>query len=146
MDGSRTGLSGGICGRTKEVRDELVRLTGAADCSAVTTTDLRELTGTLSLRGGAGIATLKLGDFADLPLLRRLFLNDNLLIVLPEGLFNGLGVLRGLYLSGNGLKELPEGLFNGLSMLEVLTLNGNAMTALDADLFAGLSELKTSDS
>ena len=55
VDGSLAGLTGGICGRTPEVRDALlvrVRTVNAGlSCAQVTTTHLGALTGTLSLPG-----------------------------------------------------------------------------------------------
>ena len=54
--GRRQALTGGICGRTPQVRDKLVELVKAkpgnsaiANCSLVTTTHLPTLTGTLDL-------------------------------------------------------------------------------------------------
>ena len=56
VDGSSAALTGGICGRTPQVRDKLVQLVKAkpgngaiANCSLVTTTHLPTLTGTLDL-------------------------------------------------------------------------------------------------
>ena len=142
VDGSRMGLRGGICGRTREVRDELVRLIGVADCSQVTTADLQEFTGTLFL-SGAGIDTLKSGDFASLGALENLYLDGNSLTALPAGLFHGLGALENLYLYNNRLTALDAGLFSGLTKLDLLALERNLLTGLDAGLFAGLVELKT---
>ena len=141
VDGSQTGLRGGICGRTREVRDELVRLIGVADCSAVTTADLQGLTGTLSLQG-AGIDTLKLGDFSGLSALEALHLGENLLQALDADLFVGLSKLKRLSLHFNSLTELPAGVFNGLGRLTNLILNHNSLTALPAGLFMGSAKLE----
>ena len=70
MDGSATALTGGICGRTNQVRDALLALVQAndssvANCAQVTTAHLGALTGTLDL-ASKGITGLKPGDFADL--------------------------------------------------------------------------------
>ena len=69
-DGSTAALTGGVCGRTPQVRDKLVDLVKANDaavtnCSLVTDAHLGALTGTLDLRN-QGIAVLKRGDFANL--------------------------------------------------------------------------------
>ena len=108
VDGSRTGLSGGICGRTRAVRAELVAQLGAADCSEVTTAQLRGLTGTLSLQS-SGIVALKPGDFADLISLEYLRLSSNNLVTLPAGVFSDLASMLELTLYGNRLTALPAG-------------------------------------
>ena len=59
VDGSTAALTGGVCGRTAQVRDKLVDLVKAndaavTDCSQVTDAHLGALTGTLNLRGGPG--------------------------------------------------------------------------------------------
>ena len=74
-DGTQTpgfSLTGGVCGRTGQVRDKLVDLvndvaanSAVTNCSLVTETHLGALTGTLDL-SSAGIAALKAGDFAGL--------------------------------------------------------------------------------
>ena len=74
-DGSQTpgfSLTGGVCGRTGQVRDKLVDLvndvaanSAVTNCSLVTETHLGALTGTLDL-SSASIAALKAEDFAGL--------------------------------------------------------------------------------
>ena len=71
VDGANAALTGGICGRTAQVRDKLVELVKAnhntvTDCSLVDpVVHLAALTGIVDLRS-ADIATLKRGDFANL--------------------------------------------------------------------------------
>ena len=93
VDGSLAGLTGGICGRTPEVRDALlvrVRTVNAGlSCDQVTTTHLGALAGTLSL-SSRGIRALRPGDFAGLANVTALDLGGNELASLPAGVFAGL--------------------------------------------------------
>ena len=147
--GSDDALTGGICGRTAQVRDKLVELvkakpgngTRVTDCSKVTEADLAALTGTLQL-GVAGIATLKPGDFADLGGITRLKLNTNDLTALPAGVFEGLGAsLTELALQFNDLQTIPAGVFNGLTGLTNLHLNSNDLSSLPPAIFEKLTNL-----
>ena len=84
----------GVCGRTAQVRAALLGGVQAnddaiTDCSQVTTAHLQALNGTLNLNG-QGIAGLKSGDFANLTNLANLFLDNNDLQTLPDGVFGGL--------------------------------------------------------
>ena len=97
VDGSSQALTGGICGRTPQVRDKLVELVKAkpgnsaiANCSLVTTTHLPTLTGTLDLSRRGHRDRLKPGDFADLGGLGEVWLSNNDLTALPAGMFEGL--------------------------------------------------------
>ena len=42
--GNAQGATDGVCGRTQQVRDELVRLAGAGDCASVTADNLAAIT------------------------------------------------------------------------------------------------------
>ena len=72
VNGTGSPPTGGVCGRTPEVRAALLTrgpgesMSNVADCSQVTTARLQALTGTLHL-GREGIVDLQSGDFADLP-------------------------------------------------------------------------------
>lgn len=101
----------------------------------------------------------------DLHRLVKLYLADNVLTTLPDGIFEGLGDLKVLYLSGNhlsslatgvfrslhnltylaldnnNLSSLPTGIFDKLHNLNLLFLNGNRLTALPTGLFDALGEL-----
>ena len=133
VDGSLAGLTGGICGRTPEVRDALlvrVRTVNAGlSCAQVTTTHLGALTGTLSLPG-RGIRALRPGDFAGLTNVTALDLGGNEMTSLPAGVFAGLDdTLTSLDLSDNDLVSLPARLFEQLTGLTALTLSGNPGSA-----------------
>ena len=129
-------LTGGICNRTAQVRDKLVELvkakpgnSGIANCSLVDPgVHLAALTGELQL-GGAGIATLKPGDFADLGGIVQLGLNTNDLSSLPPAIFEKLTNLTLLSLSGNRLSSLPPRIFEKLTGLAELHLEVNPGTA-----------------
>ena len=131
----------GICGRTPEVRDELVnRIASVSYCADVTDADLTTLTSVLELQN-RGISTLAAGDFAGLIHLPHLWLNDNELSELPAGVFAGLTSLTGLWLNDNELSELPAGVFAGLTSLTGLWLNDNELSELPAGVFAEVTSL-----
>ena len=141
-----TDVAAGICERTKEVRDELLRLIGtnegaAVVCADVTTTHLTGVTGAIDL-SGRKIAALKAGDFAGLTGLTELYLYNNALSSLPGGVFDELGALDILVLARNGLTTLPGRVFERLVALEVLTLDGNGLTGLPAGVFNRLGALE----
>ena len=145
VNGTGSPPTGGVCGRTPEVRAALLTRVQAnhanvADCSQVTTARLQALTGTLHL-GREGIVDLQSGDFADLTSLRTLDLLGNDLETLPEGLFQGLASLETLALERNALTELPDGLFEGLASLNILYLFDNELGTLPEGLFEGLANL-----
>ena len=134
-------FAGGVCGRTPQVRDEIVRVTGAAGCGAVTDTALAAIR-SLYL-DSLHITTLRKGDFAGLSSLASLDLWYNDLVALPEEVLSGLSSLETLNLAANDLATLPERVFAGLSSLETLNLLGNDLTGLPEGIFAGLSSLDT---
>ena len=143
-------LTGGICGRTPQLRDKLVELVKAnraavTNCSLVMTTDLAALTERLDLRS-AGIATLKRGDFANLGGISTLTLGNNDLTALPAGVFEGFDdTLTALDLSGNELQTIPAGVFDGLTGLTSLRLNGNDLSSLPPRIFEKLTRLTLLD-
>ena len=98
--GRTTALTGGICDRTAQVRDELVDLveanhSGVTNCSLVDpAVHLPELTGTLNLNGfGNPMTGIKAGDFAGLTGITTLILIDNRLRDIPAGVFDPLTAL-----------------------------------------------------
>ena len=139
-----TNASGGICTRTKEVRNAIVnRIAGVTDCASVTTTHLAAIT-FLFLRG-AGITTLKMGDFVDLSALTGLNLSINQISTLPDGIFSDLSALTALFLGNNQISTLPDGIFSDLSALTFLLLDNNQISTLPAGIFSGLSALTALD-
>ncbi len=130
----------GVCARTPQVADELVRLAGTADCAGVTDEHLAAIAH-LNLQS-RGITSLRSGDFAGLSSLESLSLTRNQLTALPPDIFAGLGNLKAVWLILNQLKELPPNIFAGLGNLERLRLHYNRLTALPPAIFAGLPRLR----
>ena len=134
----------GICDRTQQVRDEIVRITSGVDhCADVTASHLASVSG-LNL-AEKRISALKSGDFAGLSNLAYLYLYDNRLSSLDADLFDGLSNLVYLYLHKNQLSSLSADVFDGLTSLTVLNLRENQLASLDVDLFDGLSNLRGLD-
>ena len=129
-----------VCDRTPQVRDKLVEMTGASNCSAITWKQLEEVK-YLEL-DGAGIGTLQSHDFTGLSGISYLHLDDNSISVLPQSIFSGLRSLENLRLGRNSLSALPEGVFARLHALELLSLSQNSLTTLPERIFAGLSKLE----
>lgn len=147
---SAAGAVQGVCERTPQIRDEIVRVTGAATCDVVTGQDLAGIS-TWDL-AGSGIEVLRQGDFSGLSNLTSLDLSGNALTTLPSGVFAGLSSLQSLDLGGNDLATLPAQVFAGLPNLESLRLSGNALTLdlsgnnltmLPEPVFSGLSSLQS---
>ncbi|MDE2719308.1 SwmB domain-containing protein [Candidatus Palauibacter polyketidifaciens] len=144
----RSTPSGGICGRTPQVRDFiLVRLHGATGCGGVTADDLASITEGLYVNY-LDIASLKAGDFDGLTAVPEVDLSGNRISSLPAGIFDDLAALRWLNLDGNRLTSLPAGVFDGLAKLEELEIGDNGLRSLRARVFdrlAALEELDLSD-
>ena len=140
----------GVCDRTPQVRDEIMRQAGVAGC---TETEDRHLAGiqrleldpTPNVNGipeRATITAVREGDFSGLSNLEHLSLHRNALTELPPDVFSGLSNLEHLSLYRNAFTELPSGVFSGLSRLGILGLSGNAFTELPPHIFSGLSSLE----
>ncbi len=137
-----TGAHGqGICGRTPQVRDKILEVTGISTCGQVTSTQLASIS-RLDL-SESGITELRQHDFSGLTSLNWLWLNDNSLTELRQGVFNGLNSLEVLHLFDNSLTALPEKVFSGLSRLRGLTLFGNSLEAVPELTFRGLDSLRS---
>ena len=141
-----TAVAAGICERTKKVRDELLRLIGnnegtAVACADVTATHLAAITRTLDL-SGRKIAALKAGDFAGLTSLTNLYLFNNALTTLPDDVFDDLTALEILTLGRNDLPTLPAGVFDRLIALTELGLDNNALRSLPGGVFDELGALE----
>ena len=148
VGGSDDALTGGICERTPQVRDELLERVKAnddnvTDCSLVTTTHLEALTGDLGL-SDKGIATLKRGDFAHLGGIVRMNLTENDgLTALPAGVFEGLDdTLTHLFLQGSALQTIAPGVFDGLTGPALaINLQRNNLSSLPPRIFEKLTGL-----
>ncbi|MYF64140.1 MAG: leucine-rich repeat domain-containing protein, partial [Rhodothermaceae bacterium] len=114
-----------ICDRTAAVIDAILsQISGASNCSEVTSTQLAAITETLDLRN-KGISSLKEGDFDGLLSLTGFDLMFNNLSTLPDGIFDQLTSLTSLHLSFNNLAALPDGIFDQLTSLTELSLSYN---------------------
>ena len=149
-----------VCARTPQVRDEIVRVTGAVNCGAVTAADLAGIRVLNLSQGGGGAAQASVredpptGDRRQASLAEEARLAEQKdraaaarnagrarITALREGDFAGLSSLDTLDLSLNDLTKLPEKVFVGLSNLRDLALGANDLTTLPGGLFAGLSSL-----
>ncbi len=126
-----------ICERTKQVRDEIVRVTGSAACDVVVGL---ESVRTLILSNDE-ITALRTGDFAGLTGLETLWLSRNQLEELSPGVFARLTSLKDIRLGQNQLRELSPGVFAGLTSLEFLDLDDNLLGRLSPGTLAGLTSL-----
>ena len=132
-----------VCDRTEAIRDEIVRVTRRANCTAVTATDLANVERLDIGLFGEKVTELKEGDFAGLSGLLQLDLSHNELVDLPGAIFNGLSRLETLDLRYNDLASLPEAVFAGLSSLNALDLSENEITEVPGGIFAGIGNLQT---
>ena len=131
-----------VCGRTAQVREEIIDQSSATECTSVT--DLATIT-TLDMNSQS-ISTLQSGDFAGLTGLTTLGLADNQITALPEDIFAGLTALQRLtFFRNRGLTTttLPVGIFAGLTALANLDLSDSELTALPADIFDGRDNLRS---
>ena len=142
----------GVCDRTPQVRDEIIRQAAVNDCMDPDHSDLEAIQVFDLSESSDDAAALQALDFAGLTGMHTLDLRGNKLTALPEGVFSGLSNLVYLNLSGaydpttrshgGQLTALPEGVFSGLSNLEALYLRGHQLTELPQDVFADLSRLR----
>ena len=141
----------GVCDRTSQVRDEIMRLAEVPNC---TETEDRHLAGIQRLDLDPEspyvevpitppIPALREGDFSGLASLQYLRLDFNAFMELPPDVFAGLSSLSDLFLGNNHLTELPPGVFSGLASLSRLFLGNNHLTELPPGVFSGLFELNT---
>ena len=135
--------TGNVCGRTAQVRNEIVRQAPVSTCAAVIPEHLAAIEELFLY--GENIPALKAGDFADLTGLELLDLGSNSIASLPANLFSQLESLVSLDLSDNALASLPANAFSGLTALEDLNLDGNSLSSLDANTFSGLTALVALD-
>ena len=150
--GAAVTIEEGVCDRTPQVAEEIVRQAGVGGCVEVEDRHLASIRVFnlcflkydwmwLECERNDPITVLRDGDFLSFSGLEELVLAGNDLTALPEGLFSGLSRLASLDLHVNELAALPEEVFSGLSNLEHLALFGNRLTELPAGAFSGLSNL-----
>ena len=143
----------GVCDRTPQIRDEILRQTDVSGCARTENRDLARIQRLdLCFRAfedsncdrvdDPPITALREGDFLGLSGLGHLGLSSNQLEELPVGVFSGLSNLEVLLLGNNRLAELPADVFSGLSSLRNLHLSGNDIAVLPPKVFSGLSNLE----
>ena len=126
---------GGICGRTKAVRDAIVgKISGVSDCANVTRKQLAAITGRLSLQR-QNLSSLKAVDFKGLTSLGDLRLYDNQLTSLPPGIFDDLAGVTVLDLDDNRLTALRAGIFDHNPKLNTLYMEDNQLQELPENIF-----------
>ena len=130
----------GICTRTRQVYEAVVRHRGLDHCWEVTEGHLAIIRRFDIV--GRGLTSLRPGDLAGFTNLEELGLYENGLTALPAGLFAASPRLRRISLSSNRLETLPAGIFAGLTELEELRLHRNRLRTLPAGIFSGLVSLK----
>ena len=133
----------GVCGRTPQVRDALMKAVGVSACDEVTEDLLRGVR-ELSLYS-VGIVGLAEDDFNDLSNLEILDLGANQLEGVPSSIFADLSNLEALHLCCNPLTDLPAEVFAGPENMERLHLSENRLTNLPIGVFAELSSLRYLD-
>ena len=135
------------CGRSREVRNAIVRKAGVDACGKVTAAHLANVQ-TLAFPASRAVP-LKAGDFAGMSGLTGLDLAYQRFTTLPAGIFQDLPSLATLDLSHNLLTTLPAGIFQDLPSLTTLdlgqnrlsTLGDNKPSSLPDGLFLGLTNL-----
>ena len=138
----------GICGRTQQVRDAIVRDVNMRrgthlGCNLIQSGDLvlAEITRLSFVH--SMITTLQAGDFDGLPALTSLILGSNQLSSLPAGVFDQLTALTSLNLGSNQISSLPAGIFDQLTALTSLELRSNQLNSLPTGVFDQLTSLRT---
>ena len=135
-----------VCDRTAQVRDAIVLAAKRSDCSAVTESDLLNISHLDLSR--EGITALKAGDFDGLVNLVVLDLSSNRITSLPAGVFQDLINLNVLNLSAmnvntaTNVNPLPTGIFANLSNLKELDLSSTRLKQLSDSVFSGLTKLE----
>ena len=117
-----------ICGRTEELRLEVLRLIGGAvSCDAVTERDLAAFNGRLDL-SNLEIYSLRMGDFKGFENVEELILDNNRIVAVDYESFSGLTSVRKISLRHNGLASasaVADSLFFGLENLRIVDFRDN---------------------
>ena len=141
VDGRTPAAMGGICDRTRELREALVsRASGISSCADMDAAALAALPASLDL-SNQGIAALKPGDFAGLGHVTLLDLNDNELTDIAPGVLDPLTALSALDLENNAIARIPAGALDPLTELTSLDLAENAIATLFPGTFDRLTKL-----
>ena len=87
-------------------------------------------------------AFLNLQNIPDLKKCLTLYLDNNQITELRQGIFDGLESLEELYLSDNSISIIEPGIFMPLMSLDYLILNGNNISEVHDEVWTGLVSLK----
>ena len=91
------------------------------------------------------ISTLQDGILATNTLLNKITLKNMLLTQIPQTVFSSTPNLEHLELSGNKVRSIPAEAFNGLSALRELVLAAMTLESIDDNAFNGLENLEILD-
>ena len=143
VDGGTPAAMGGICDRTRELREALVSLApGVTSCADMDAAALAALPASLGL-SNRGITALKPGDFAGLEHVTSLDLTHNELADLTPGVFDPLTGLERLLLSNNAIARIAAGALDPFTELAQLDVSANQIAALFPGTFDRLTRLQT---
>ncbi len=87
------------------------------------------------------LSTLQIDSFIKVKDLNSLFLENNNIIHLPEGVFSSMNKCSELSLKSNQISVIQTGLFKGLTQLHFLSLDQNEISLLEGNTFMKLSHL-----
>ena len=90
----------GICSRTREIQNAIMKELGSAHCALVTDSQLKAITRPLAVVG-TGLTNLRTGDLAHLTGVKDLYLYGNEFSELPKGLFKDAGGFHRVLLQDN---------------------------------------------
>ena len=148
VDGSSTGLTGGVCGRTWGVRNRLVTLVADADdCSEVTN---QQLAGLSSLfvdgSGNTGpVASVAKRDFAGLDALTTLSLTNHDITGLADNVFDHIeDTLTRLRLEDNAIRRATGDALKDMANLDIVEMADSGLSHIEAGFFgaANLTQLE----
>ena len=124
--------------RNQAIRAYILSVVSATSMDDVTQDMLDGIRG-LHL-AGAGITSLRARDLDGLNL-RFLYLQNNELSELPEGLLDNQTELETFYVHNNDLTEIPQGFFDNNPLLKTIYLHKNDLQLLPEDTFSSLNAL-----
>ena len=131
-----------ICGRTRQVRDAILKKLGYTDCANISYERMAAIT-VLGL-SSSGIRSVQAGDFDGLESLEILDMCLTCLKTIGAGAFSNLKNLKTLEIYWSCLEDLPPDAFQGLESLETLKMYRNyRLESIPAGLFDGLTNLRT---
>lgn len=144
----------GICDRSQDIQEELLKSVGKRDCSKVTKKDLTRVTDLYVIyKYGKRIndttimTELKIQDLAGLVNVKEIVIQNSYIKKVTRENFKDLKRIVSLDLSHNYIEDLPEDVFQDMKLLTSLELDTNEFKAktFPAGLFSGLTRLVNLD-